>query len=451
MPLKATQTWFATWNPLKKNILVDGNLCFRNYSVAYDTIIASIKATVTGACGTATNSDMSTRVDEGTLKKDATVGSWDELAQLVIYEFKSEGNYLSELALAEVVMGSPLIEAAYNKALRSLHECIDQFGVMLLLLAKKEPSNAAIMTFRQEMRKMYYTTEFKIAYKHYRGFFPGNAGMSLKEAAELDVSQLELSQKIALVHDMLQVVWDFYKAWIEEGFPIDDWPSKFMKSSFLSNEVSLLHPLSKPTKAQTGEQTKNIIIKTWVEPVMEDRKLPGVDERAKQFAKSKGRPSEAGPSFTTVRFCSINDSIQAFKHISRSLMTKNNDAIAELTKQEITHLVWGIFGFWSLHYRKSVGPAHCYFEIQEAAKQCGFPLSASEGYPDASALKVTLKSTSAPGTASRLRQKALKFGLEQSIIKNDSEMTSTTLRKLNDPKERDLSNVSVRKTLPNPL
>lgn len=393
--------------------------------------------------GTSVGSSTLHRMELGQQKKEFTVDSWEQLGELIVYELRSEANYLKEIELAEVALASPVVEQAYNKAYKLLHACIRHSLDLLPALTKKLPSKKAVIEDLGYNAVVWFQdNKFDLAFKHYRAFYPELENMSLYSASMKDEDELELDQKIALVHDMLQVLWDIYKVWIEEGLAVSAlWPGS------LGSE----HPLSRDVKTQTGVQTWGLGRLSWQAPVMERRREKGVDDRSKKFAKSEGRPSEAGPSYTTVRFCGINTMVSTLQHVSGKLGVKMPERIAALGKDELVGLVWGIFAFWSLRYRKSIGPAHCFFEIREAAAQCGVELAKGDGYPEKGGVKVALKSKHAPNLTSNLRRRALLAGLEQSIIADYSKLDATTKQAFESPVDNSMAGVKVRQTLPNPF
>lgn len=384
------------------------------------------------------------RLEFGRQKKEFTVGSWEEVGELVVYELRSEKNYLKELELAEVALASPLIAATYTKVCTLLNACIEHSLTLLVPLRKRLPSSKTplIEELEDEVDTWFKSTTFKVKFKHYRAYFPELENYSLSEAVNDRLDELKPDQKIALVHDMLQVLWDIYTFWVKK----DGLGNSAVWPDFLDGE----HPLSREMTTQTGVRKRGVGVLSWQENVMEPRGKD-TDERSKQFAREQGRPSESGPSYTTVRFCGINNLVKTLRHVSDKLGVTLPPSIKELSKDERIHLVWGIFAFWSLRYRKSVTTAHCFFEIREAARQCDAEMAKGEGYPEVGPVKAALRSTHTPDLTSRLRKRALLMGMDQAIIADYSTLDSTTRTAFEAPGGESMVGVKVRQKLPNPF
>ncbi len=298
----------------------------------------------------------------GRLSKDFTVNSWDLLADRMIYELRSETYYDSELMMAMCVEKSHRIKASVDIATNRLHVAIR------LLLKRQDLSSKARQVFEDDLGN----TAYDPVTKHYHAFQPGSP--SINALLLKGNKGRSLEESVAALHDLLEVAFQLFKQ--------------------LSTVTS--HPLIRQVKVTTAPNTRRV------------RDQNTTDE-AINFTLGRGLPTEMGPSYTTVRFCSINE---VFKHVSKTNRPR------DLTKQELTDLVWAIFAYWTLSYRKSYSGAHCFFEVYDAARNFGIQLTANgqhlnvfqaQGKFSVSLSKQDLK-------VLRSRQQRLREGLDQAPL-----------------------------------
>ncbi|NNB88924.1 hypothetical protein [Corallococcus exiguus] len=371
----------------------------------------------------------------GAVRKEFEVNSWQSLANLMVYELKSEASYLTEIELAEMVAMSSRVAASLDAGINVLASYLDLMVTLKSHIKKTaldslvRKSNAAAQATAclgwwddrddrdDSVASSYTSSKFKLDHKHYRAFVSGLENLPLGGMYADD-----FEKKAAVFHDLLQVVYDLFAK--DEASP---------------------HPLEQANmKTQTGFKLFGLM------EDMEPRSKKDVDARAKAFAMGEGRPSESGPSYTTVRVCSINKAhdkfleiINGFEEILREAkkaMAANDfemsklsiatcrSGIRPLTAVELKDTVWAMFGYWSLYYRKSITTAHTFFEVREAARQCGVSLTGKAAYPtrDEMVREMGL-SAYAPSLATRLRKRAFKLGLELPLVKNAKEFDAKTL------------------------
>jgi hypothetical protein len=479
-------------------------LVFKDNAHAYNAMVGKIQGLVLAQCGAlgvttadiirvlhkyVGAGDMRQTIQTGAVQKQFEVDSWASLANLVVYELKSEVNYLTEIDLAEMVAMSARVKASVEAAGKVLSACLDMLWILHVRI--KDVDLTAVETaghrdiaakarvFRAAwgpVNESYTSEDFELGHKHYRAFVSEMGAhplMDLAPGASEEAVSAGFEKRTAVLHDLLQVLYDFFA---------DDAVMRIYP-----------HPLEKSVNTLTGTKPGRVY---GTNPVMEPRSKD-VDKRSKAFAKSRGRPSEAGPSYTTVRVCSLNAAagkvLEIAAHFdaflekakatmvareyekSKEAIVKARSGIRQLTEVERKDTVWAMFGYWTLYYRKSVGPAHTFFEIREAASQCGVVLTKHDRYPtlDKMVTKMGLEAY-VPTLATRLRKRALKLGLELSVVKDASTMNERTLGgfapgrpilvrdlvegcRARDERwdvlraQQSMAGVSVRRALPNPF
>lgn len=460
MALTVTKDWMKQEFPLYQRVLyleVAGDkLRFKDNSHAYNALVTKIQGAVLAQCAAmgaartdivrvlhkyVSGDSVLTNVRAGAVRKDFDIDSWASLADLVIYELKSEINYLTEIDLAEMVAMSPRVLQSVTAAIKVLSTCLEIPQVLRLKITDADidalsrgghqTESTRAMAFKSAWGAVddsYTESDFDVKHKHYRAFVGGLGQHSLSDLATdgwIDDMEWDFEKKAAVLHDLLQVVHDFFA-------------SQGVKAIFPQ------HPLQKSVNTLTGLEAGCISVKKVMEP-----RSGAVDGRSKAFAKSRGRPSESGPSYTTVRVCSINNAVTSFAQVNKHFegileklkgtksaleyqsakahITRIRGVMRQLTDVERKDLVWAMFGYWTLYYRKSVGTAHTFFEIREAAKQCQVLLTHHDRYPtlDKMVTKMGLESY-VPTLATRLRKRALKLGLELPGVKNDADLSDRT-------------------------
>ena len=403
----------------------------RKYVVAAD--LGTLPAAVAEALPPALGPHKYVSFKQGYAWRDIEIDSWAALADLVVYELTSEVNYLTEIELAEMVMLSTRVEQSVDGAIERLSQCLSVPTLLLSGLTNMQiealgaDRSARLMqaarTAGGRVRDAYFEDEFRQHNKQYRPYMSELGGHSLQALSwPQDEVQLNLEKKIGLMHDLFQVAYDFFG------------------NAEINDLVN--NPLETAMRTQTG---RNFFGK-----VMESRDNPGSSERSKAYAKSIGRPSESGPSYTTVRVCRINELMAAFKRLLGHFRSVLQDAPASpgnpaanakasaralqistglvaCTDSERKDLVWAMFAYWTLYYQKSMGPAHTFFEVREAAKQCGVVLTKHARYPTTQKMLVKMDLQGYAQTLStRLRKRAHKLGQGVGRVKDIGELVLVT-------------------------
>jgi len=314
------------------------------------------------------------RLSEGVVQKDFTVTSWNALADLIVYEYKSESNYDQELKLAMIISQSPAVKQSVDTAIEAVVEII---GSCLRRIDQGPYPEDHAHEFKP-LHETAYTGS-----KTYHPFLEGSPSMHML-VIKGDSQTRSVTESAALLHDLLERVWRLY-------------------SNLVQSELAAANPLQRPGVTITIGKRK-------IQP-----RSHTTEELTKAYTRKSGIPTEAGPSFTTIRFLSINNLIDDWVDTS----VWSNRKPAKLTASQLQHLALAIFSYWTLSYRKSFSGAHTWFDVADAARACGVTFPDGVQYPDPKALAKRLGapawSTESQGILES-RQKLLRQGLEQAVL-----------------------------------
>lgn len=362
----------------------DGKTYFQNSYLVMGEIYNKIKGKVSSQCGAGRDDVIrilrkymlsptgnKQRLSQGRLDKNFTVESWNALADLVIYEYKSEKNYDVELELAMIIASSPIIERSVNKAIEVVAEVI---GSSL----RKIDRGPYPEDYDYEWSPM-LETSYK-ASKTYHPFLLGSPsihGLVLKG----DAGRRTLEEGIATLHDMLERVWRLY-------------------TNLTSSRLAPSNPLARDGVTVTTGNKKR------------EARTHETEAKTKAYTRSLGIPTEMGPSFTTARFLSINRLLDDWD--GHGVWPKPS----ALTNTELQHLALAIFAYWTLSYRKGYSGAHTWFDVADAARSCGLGFPDGLNYPKPDVLTRRLNSVLRPDFRKILDQRKglLRQGFEQSRI-----------------------------------
>jgi hypothetical protein len=296
------------------------------------------------------------RTRNGVVSNDV-IGDWAGLAKHFVYVLKSHGAREYELEMAMLVARSDSVLGSVNRGIDVLLEVIDR------MYPRAELGGIAART-----HKLYYTTlvdQFQ---------FP-----------QLLLKQRNFQESVVVLHDLLQIAWSFFDGIGHLNLPAADRPlaASILAPGIRANDKGKLDGIIAPVDTR-------------------------VMFEAVAFAKRHNLPVEVGPSMTTVRFCQINELVK-----KTSLLGHYRQE--PLSSDERKHLVWAIFAYWTIHYPKAFGSAHCFFFVNCSALQLGAELAPFGQYPELAAISRGLGANWTMGADIELdiRKEKLRKGLDQ--------------------------------------
>ena len=310
------------------------------------------------------------------------ISSWADLSKLMPDAIAESSNRLKELKLAMVVVRSPLVLGTVNTTIT---------GVEKLMMAVRL-SRGASLSDTDYRRHMLEANQGSRADKTY---LPWTQNTNI--SAALQDSDAGFTIRMALLHDLME----------------------FSRSFFKSPAVTRVMGLPQLNQSETV---------TVADGVFETRNQKS-EARSIQYAKSLHCPVECGPSYTTARLLRLPDVLSQatqsenpgppdpMERMKGVRVTPHPPGYLYLTRDQKTHIAWGIFAWWTLNFPKRWGNgAHCFFAVSDAARSCGAPIVDSPGaYPSLERLagKLDVRWTKADEARFRQRRDAMIAGTEQ--------------------------------------
>jgi hypothetical protein len=297
-------------------------------------------------------------------------------------------NRLIELKLAMVVVRSPAVLGTVNRTIT---------GVEKLMMAVRLSRGNSLNTTEYRGNML----DNDRASRGDKTYLPWQKNMTISSALGDDSAGFTI--RMALLHDLME----------------------FSRSFFSSEDINKVMRLPPLTKSETVTTADGVVSRT-----------PETTEKSIEYAKSLHSPVECGPSYTTARLLRLPDVLsKVTQNELRTEATRPVDPMERmsgvhrkphppgylnLSKEEKTHIAWGIFAWWTLNFPKRWGTgAHCFFAVSDAARSCGAPMADKTGaYPKHKDLmrKLQVDWTPADEAIFRKRRQAMIDGLEQSEV-----------------------------------
>jgi len=318
-------------------------------------------------------------------KEQPLISSWSDLSDLMPAAIAESSNRLKELKLAMITVRSPVVLATVNSTITGVEK----------LMAAVRLSRGHSLSNDDYRKPMLDATQGSQAHKTY---LPWTQHKSI--SAALQETEAGFTIRMALLHDLME----------------------FSRSFFRSPEVTSVMDLPGFNQRETVAVSDGVFVNRNQES----------EQRSIQYAKSLHCPVECGPSYTTARLLRLPDVLSKvtksdnpgppdpMKRMKGVRVVAVPSGYLHLTRNQKTHIAWGIFAWWTLNFPKRWGDgAHCFFAVSDAARSCGAPIVDSPGaYPafEDLARKLDVRWTRADEAKFCRRRDAMIEGTEQGDV-----------------------------------